>query len=217
MIVPLINLRLSTVLSILDINADSVKSPQNKLLQRFNLKVWRHNVRILSCIFPGCEQVGVQSAFIHALMSSDGRQQRGCCCFSPCLDTCVSCAVCIFCVLSWSNCVFLPRSLHFGLYNSLYEWFNQLYVMDKNNGFKTQEFVAHKILPELYYMVLKSVAHSCTSEFSGLILCIYKFAFCCFSGTNLSWSGLTGNGKHLTPTGTPHSSWPGSITTAQLT
>ncbi|XP_068189050.1 tissue alpha-L-fucosidase-like [Antennarius striatus] len=47
------------------------------------------------------------------------------------------------------------RSLHYGLYNSLYEWFNPLYLTDKKNGFKTQEFVRHKLLPELYNMVVR--------------------------------------------------------------
>lgn len=52
----------------------------------------------------------------------------------------------------------LSRSLHFGLYNSLYEWFNPLYLLDKKNGFKTQEYVMRKLLPELYNMVVRSVA-----------------------------------------------------------
>ncbi|KAM6959428.1 tissue alpha-L-fucosidase-like isoform 2-T2 [Aplochiton taeniatus] len=47
------------------------------------------------------------------------------------------------------------RSLHYGLYNSLYEWFHPLYLADKKNGFKTQEFVMHKLLPELYNMVVR--------------------------------------------------------------
>ncbi|CAJ1083777.1 tissue alpha-L-fucosidase-like isoform X1 [Xyrichtys novacula] len=47
------------------------------------------------------------------------------------------------------------RSIHFGLYNSLYEWFHPLYLKDKKNGFKTQEFVMHKLLPELYNMVVR--------------------------------------------------------------
>ncbi|XP_061521321.1 tissue alpha-L-fucosidase-like [Phycodurus eques] len=47
------------------------------------------------------------------------------------------------------------RSLHFGLYNSLYEWFHPLYLTDKQNGFKTQDFVLHKLLPELYNMVVR--------------------------------------------------------------
>ena len=51
----------------------------------------------------------------------------------------------------------LFRSLHYGLYNSLYEWFHPLYLTDKKNGFKTQEFVMHKLLPELYNMVVRSV------------------------------------------------------------
>ncbi|XP_041665280.1 tissue alpha-L-fucosidase-like [Cheilinus undulatus] len=47
------------------------------------------------------------------------------------------------------------RSLHYGLYNSLYEWFHPLYLMDKKHRFKTQEFVMHKLLPELYNMVVR--------------------------------------------------------------
>ncbi|XP_071355416.1 tissue alpha-L-fucosidase-like [Trachinotus anak] len=47
------------------------------------------------------------------------------------------------------------RSLHYGLYNSLYEWFHPLYLADKKNGFKTQAFVTHKLLPELYNMVVR--------------------------------------------------------------
>ncbi|KAM9824067.1 tissue alpha-L-fucosidase-like [Neosynchiropus ocellatus] len=47
------------------------------------------------------------------------------------------------------------RSLHFGLYNSLYEWFHPLYLADKKNGFRTQDFVLHKLLPELRNMVVR--------------------------------------------------------------
>ncbi|RXN26132.1 tissue alpha-L-fucosidase-like protein [Labeo rohita] len=45
------------------------------------------------------------------------------------------------------------RSLHYGLYSSLYEWFNPLYLSDKQSGFKTQEFVERKVMPELHNLV----------------------------------------------------------------
>ncbi|KAK0131714.1 Tissue alpha-L-fucosidase [Merluccius polli] len=35
------------------------------------------------------------------------------------------------------------------------KWFNPLYLSDKKNGFKTQEFVMQKMLPELYNMVVR--------------------------------------------------------------
>lgn len=47
------------------------------------------------------------------------------------------------------------RSLHYGVYNSLFEWFNPMYLSDKKNGFKTQEFPRNKLLPELYNLVIR--------------------------------------------------------------
>ena len=46
--------------------------------------------------------------------------------------------------------------LKFGLYHSLYEWFHPLYLQDKKNKFKTQDFVRTKTVPELYEIVRKT-------------------------------------------------------------
>ncbi|KAK2715940.1 hypothetical protein QYM36_010493 [Artemia franciscana] len=43
--------------------------------------------------------------------------------------------------------------LRFGVYHSMYEWFNPLYIQDRNNDFKTQRFVAEKTMPELLELV----------------------------------------------------------------
>ncbi|RXG52748.1 Alpha-L-fucosidase [Armadillidium vulgare] len=43
--------------------------------------------------------------------------------------------------------------IHFGLYHSLYEWFNPLYLKDKDNGYQTDYFVQRKTMPELYELV----------------------------------------------------------------
>jgi hypothetical protein len=32
-------------------------------------------------------------------------------------------------------------TIEFGIFYSMYEWFNQVYLEDKKNGFKTQEFI----------------------------------------------------------------------------
>lgn len=45
--------------------------------------------------------------------------------------------------------------IRFGLYHSLYEWFNPLYLADKEAGFKTNDFVARKTMPELVEIVTK--------------------------------------------------------------
>ncbi|KAF5278145.1 hypothetical protein FQR65_LT03661 [Abscondita terminalis] len=52
----------------------------------------------------------------------------------------------------FSNAV-KKSSLKFGVYHSLYEWFNLMYVKDKNHNFTTDNFVVYKILPELYELV----------------------------------------------------------------
>ncbi|XP_029919447.1 tissue alpha-L-fucosidase-like [Myripristis murdjan] len=45
------------------------------------------------------------------------------------------------------------RSLHFGLYHSLFEWYNPLFLLDEASGFKTQNFVAWRTLPDLVNLV----------------------------------------------------------------
>ncbi|XP_033100644.1 alpha-L-fucosidase-like [Anneissia japonica] len=44
-------------------------------------------------------------------------------------------------------------SIVFGLYHSLFEWFNPLYIGDKDSGFKTDEYVQKVTLPELYEII----------------------------------------------------------------
>ena len=43
--------------------------------------------------------------------------------------------------------------MRFGLYHSLYEWFNPLWINDKQSNFATDDFVKFKTLPELYELV----------------------------------------------------------------
>ena len=43
--------------------------------------------------------------------------------------------------------------MHFGVYHSLYEWYHPLFLQDKANKFKTQDFVRMKTMPELYELV----------------------------------------------------------------
>ncbi|NWI35773.1 FUCO2 fucosidase, partial [Picathartes gymnocephalus] len=45
--------------------------------------------------------------------------------------------------------------LHFGLYHSLFEWFNPLFLEDATNAFKTRKFPISKSLPELYEIVTR--------------------------------------------------------------
>lgn len=47
------------------------------------------------------------------------------------------------------------QPIQFGVYHSLYEWFNPLYTQDKAHNFTTTHFVDTKILPELYDLVHK--------------------------------------------------------------
>jgi alpha-L-fucosidase len=44
-------------------------------------------------------------------------------------------------------------NITFGLYHSLFEWFNPLYLQDKKNNFQTNSFVVDKTYPELIEIV----------------------------------------------------------------
>lgn len=57
-------------------------------------------------------------------------------------------------VLIFHQYVSAHRSLRVGLYHSMYEWFHPLYQLDKQSGYKTQNFVALKTLPELIDIVM---------------------------------------------------------------
>jgi alpha-L-fucosidase len=45
------------------------------------------------------------------------------------------------------------QGLTMGLYHSLYEWFNPLYLQDKANHYQTQEYVSKVVIPELMEIV----------------------------------------------------------------
>jgi alpha-L-fucosidase len=45
--------------------------------------------------------------------------------------------------------------LTFGVYHSLFEWYNSLYLQDKALNWTTQDFVTMKTMPELYDLVEK--------------------------------------------------------------
>ncbi|KAL9984049.1 hypothetical protein ACROYT_G006305 [Oculina patagonica] len=44
-------------------------------------------------------------------------------------------------------------NLVFGLYHSLFEWFNPLYLKDQANKYQTQDYVKEVLLPELYDLI----------------------------------------------------------------
>lgn len=45
------------------------------------------------------------------------------------------------------------RSMKFGIYYSLFEWFNRLYTSDKLHGFLRQNYVNNKMWPELFEII----------------------------------------------------------------
>jgi len=44
-------------------------------------------------------------------------------------------------------------SLKFGVYHSFYEWYNPLYLSDKSSNFTKDNFLVHKIIPEMVELV----------------------------------------------------------------
>lgn len=47
------------------------------------------------------------------------------------------------------------KGLKFGVYHSLYEWFNPIYLNDKKNRYQTQDYVKQKLMPEMRELVTK--------------------------------------------------------------
>ena len=45
------------------------------------------------------------------------------------------------------------HNMTFGTYYSLFEWFNPLYLNDKNNGFNTTEYIDKHYLPQIKELV----------------------------------------------------------------
>ncbi|XP_067673731.1 alpha-L-fucosidase-like [Haliotis asinina] len=52
-----------------------------------------------------------------------------------------------------ANSIRRTTNIRFGLYHSLYEFVNPYFLEDQKNGFKTQDFVKYKTMPELYELV----------------------------------------------------------------
>lgn len=44
-------------------------------------------------------------------------------------------------------------SLRFGVYHSLFEWYNPLWLQDHSNNFSTRTYAEQKAIPELYELV----------------------------------------------------------------
>ena len=56
------------------------------------------------------------------------------------------------------NAIRKNTTLRFGLYHSLYEWFNPLYLRDKSSGFKENNFVQVKFCLRLAFKRLVNLA-----------------------------------------------------------
>ncbi len=52
-----------------------------------------------------------------------------------------------------ANSIRKNTNITFGLYHSLFEWFNPMYLDDKASNWTKQDFVSSKTMPELYELV----------------------------------------------------------------
>lgn len=61
----------------------------------------------------------------------------------------------LLCLGELSKAIQNKTDLRFGVYHSLYEWFNPMYTSDKSSNFTEDNFVKKKILPEMMELVEK--------------------------------------------------------------
>ncbi|XP_052789089.1 alpha-L-fucosidase-like isoform X2 [Mya arenaria] len=52
-----------------------------------------------------------------------------------------------------STAIRKKTDIHFGVYHSMFEWFNPVFLNDQKNGFHTRNFPQSKAIPELYELV----------------------------------------------------------------
>lgn len=55
-----------------------------------------------------------------------------------------------------ANAIRSKTTLKFGLYHSLFEWFHPLYMNDKRNMFKDNEFVVNKVSIQTHWNLLSA-------------------------------------------------------------
>lgn len=65
------------------------------------------------------------------------------------------------------------RGIHFGLYHSLFEWFNPLFIEDLSHAYLTQRYVREKVLPCLHEIVERYQPEVLWSDGDGGVTC-YK-------------------------------------------
>lgn len=65
--------------------------------------------------------------------------------------------VCIIVTGDLAAAVRNRTDIHIGLYHSLFEWYNPLYLEDKRNAYKTQDFVKVKVCSKLAIAFVTSV------------------------------------------------------------
>jgi len=67
----------------------------------------------------------------------------------------LSCSLLIQCLTGeLADAIRANTNIRFGLYHSLFEWYNPLWMSDQANNFTTDHFVQYKTMPELYELVI---------------------------------------------------------------
>ena len=88
-----------------------------------------------------------------------------------------------------ANSIRKKSDIYFGVYHALFEWFNPLYIADKNNGFRTQNFAT---VSWIIQIIMIFVSFNLFTVEGKYIFFKWKITSFVWMWTIFKWEGVSG-------------------------